>query len=65
MEKTKNLNESNNKELIWTLEHEEVFTAGNNYKENEILDKSIKIFKTNRWKNYLSWAWSTNILFCN
>ena len=44
----KELNENNNKELIWTLEHEEVFTAGNNYKENEILDKSIKIFKTNR-----------------
>ena len=44
----KELNENNNKELIWTLEHEEVFTAGNNYKENEVLDKSIKIVKTNR-----------------
>ena len=47
-ERLKELNESNNKELIWTLEHEEVFTAGNNYKENEVLDKSIKIIKTNR-----------------
>ena len=47
-ERLKELNESNNKELIWTLEHEEVFTAGNNYKENEVLDKSIKIVKTNR-----------------
>ena len=47
-ERLKQLNESNNKELIWTLEHEEVFTAGNNYKENEVLDKSIKIVKTNR-----------------
>ncbi len=39
-------NKSNN--LIWTLEHEEVYTAGKTYKENEIIDKSIKIFKTNR-----------------
>ena len=36
------------KELIWTLEHSEVFTAGTSYSENEIIDKSIKIFKTNR-----------------
>ena len=36
------------KELIWTLEHEEIFTAGNNYNENEIIDKSIKIIKTKR-----------------
>ena len=35
-------------ELIWTLEHNEVFTAGTSYKENEIIDKSIKILKTNR-----------------
>ncbi len=36
------------KELIWTLEHNEVFTAGTSYNEDEIIDKSIKIFKTNR-----------------
>ncbi len=36
------------KELIWILEHEEVFTGGTSYKNNEILDKSIKIYKTNR-----------------
>ena len=35
-------------DLIWILEHEDIYTAGTNYKENEILDKSIKIFKTNR-----------------
>ena len=35
-------------ELIWVVEHEEVYTAGKTYKENEIIDKSIKIFKTNR-----------------
>ena len=41
-----NLKKSN--ELIWILEHEDLYTAGTNYRENEILDKSIKILKTNR-----------------
>tara|TARA_B100001057_G_C22463676_1_gene799875 strand:- start:114 stop:743 length:630 start_codon:yes stop_codon:yes gene_type:complete len=39
-------NKSN--ELIWILEHDEIYTAGANYKENEILDKTIKIIKTKR-----------------
>ena len=42
------VNNKKEKELIWTLEHEEIYTAGMNYSDNEILDKSIKIFKTNR-----------------
>ena len=37
-----------NKELIWTLEHDKIFTAGTSYKENEILDNSINLIKTNR-----------------
>ena len=44
----KDLYENNEEELIWTLEHNEVFTAGTSYKENEIIDKSIKILETNR-----------------
>ncbi len=44
----KDLYENNEKELIWTLEHNEVFTAGTSYKESEIIDKSIKILETNR-----------------
>ena len=44
----KDLYENNEQELIWILEHNEVFTAGTSYKENEIIDKSIKILKTNR-----------------
>ena len=44
----KDLYENNQQELIWTLEHNEVFTAGTSYKENEIIDKSIKILETNR-----------------
>ncbi len=44
----KDLYENNEQELIWTLEHNEVFTAGTSYKENEIIDKSVKILETNR-----------------
>ena len=36
------------KELIWILEHEDIYTGGTSYKENEILDKSINFIKTNR-----------------
>ena len=39
-------NKSN--DLIWILEHEDIYTAGTTYKESEIVDKSIKILKTNR-----------------
>ena len=42
------INNNNSNELIWILEHEDIYTAGTNFKENEILDKSIKIIKTNR-----------------
>jgi len=35
-------------ELIWLLEHEEIYTGGTSYKENEILDKSINFVETNR-----------------
>ena len=40
------LNKSN--ELIWTLEHPGIYTAGTSYSESDILDKSIKILETNR-----------------
>ena len=41
---------SNNEaqELIWILEHNEIYTAGTSYSESEILDKSIEVYKTNR-----------------
>ena len=35
-------------ELIWILEHEEIYTGGTSFKNNEILDKSINFVKTNR-----------------
>ena len=47
-ERLEDLHKNKNKELIWTLEHNEIFTAGTSYKENEILDKSINLIKTNR-----------------
>ena len=37
-----------NKELIWILEHPKTFTAGISYNEKDIIDKRIKIIKTNR-----------------
>ena len=37
-----------NRELIWILEHEEIYTGGTSFKDSEILDKSINFIKTNR-----------------
>ena len=42
------IHEKKFRELIWVLEHNDIYTAGTSYKENEILNKSIKIVKTNR-----------------
>ncbi len=42
------ISQKNSSDLIWILEHEETYTAGTSFKENEILDKSIKMIKTNR-----------------
>ena len=42
------IHENKSKDLIWILEHEDIYTAGTNYKEVEIIDKSIDIIKTNR-----------------
>ena len=47
-ERLSEISKNNINDLIWILEHEEVYTAGTSYSENEILDKSIKIIKTNR-----------------
>ncbi len=40
--------ENKEKELIWILEHEEIFTGGTSYSKTDIIDKSIKIIETNR-----------------
>ena len=47
-ERLQQLYKKKNKELLWILEHKQIYTAGTSYSENEIIDKSIKIIKTNR-----------------
>ncbi len=42
------INKNNSDDLIWILEHEEIYTAGTSFKEKEILDSSIKVIQTNR-----------------
>tara|TARA_B100000029_G_scaffold504662_1_gene583938 strand:- start:2049 stop:2669 length:621 start_codon:yes stop_codon:yes gene_type:complete len=43
-----NIHSGKKNELIWILEHDEIYTGGTSYKETDILDKSIKFIKTNR-----------------
>ena len=47
-ERLLNVDLNKSSELIWTLEHPDVYTAGTSHNENDILDKSIKILETNR-----------------
>ena len=47
-ERLLDINDNKKSDLIWVLEHEEIYTAGRNYKEEEILNKDIKLIKTNR-----------------
>ena len=42
------INNAQKDDLIWILEHEETYTAGTSYKEEEILNKNIDLIKTNR-----------------
>ena len=42
------INNNKKNDLIWILKHEETYTGGTSYKEEEILNKSIKLVKTNR-----------------
>ena len=50
------------RELIWILEHSSIYTGGISYKENEILDKSINIIKTNRGGK-ITWHGPGQIVF--
>tara|TARA_B100001093_G_C26491626_1_gene869301 strand:- start:132 stop:752 length:621 start_codon:yes stop_codon:yes gene_type:complete len=42
------VNQKKANDLVWILEHENIYTAGTSYNESEILDKSIDVIKTNR-----------------
>ena len=46
--RSKLVSENEGKELIWILEHEPIYTAGKGYSKNDIIDKSINIYETNR-----------------
>ena len=47
-DRLKDINLKKVDDLIWVLEHDHIYTSGTSYKENEIIDKSINIIKTNR-----------------
>ena len=47
-ERLLDINSGQKEDLIWVLEHEEVYSAGTSYKEKEILNKDINLIKTNR-----------------
>ena len=47
-ERLLDINNYKKNNLIWLLEHEEIYTAGTSYKEEEILNKDINLIKTNR-----------------
>ena len=42
------INSGQKEDLIWILEHEEVYSAGTSYKEKEILNKDLNVIKTKR-----------------
>lgn len=44
----KDIIDKKSNELIWLLEHHDVFTGGKTYNQGDILDKSIEVIQTNR-----------------
>ena len=46
--RVESLKKGSKKELLWILEHPITYTAGIRFQENEILDKKIKVIRTNR-----------------
>ena len=42
------IHEKRAKEILWVLEHPNIYTAGTSYKNNEIFVKNLKIIKSNR-----------------
>ena len=47
-ERLLNVDQNKSNELIWTLEHPDIYTAGTSYDERDILDKKIKVLNTAR-----------------
>ncbi len=57
-----NLQNGKSKELIWILEHNDVYTAGSRSKNEEILDKKIEVIRTNRGGK-ITWHGKGQIIF--
>ena len=47
-ERVHQVSQNRNEELIWFLEHKSVYTCGVNFNQKDVLDKKIKLVKTNR-----------------
>ena len=47
-QRLRDIDQNKSNDLIWILEHKDLYTAGTSYNENEVIDKSINILKTNR-----------------
>ena len=47
-ERLNNIANKEAKDLIWILEHDEIYTAGTSHDKNEIINKNINLIKTNR-----------------
>ena len=63
-ERLLDINNNKKNDLIWILKHEETYTGGTSYKEEEILNKSIKLVKTNQAVKLLIMVLTINLLFC-
>ena len=50
-------------EFLWILEHKSVYTAGTRAKENDLLDKNLKVIKTNRGGKYTHHAPGQKIVY--
>ena len=44
----RDIDQEKSNDLIWILQHEDIYTGGTSFDENEIIDKTIKVSKTNR-----------------
>ena len=47
-ERLLDIHNSKKDDLIWILEHDEIYTAGTSYNEDELINKNISLIKTNR-----------------
>ena len=57
-----NLKNGKSRELIWILEHNDIYTAGLRSKNEEILDQKIKVIRTNRGGK-ITWHGKGQVIF--